>query len=52
MILKLIKAYGISPPGEILRSVSKPIAEILIGRGIAEIIMGKRKQSKKSPRAT
>lgn len=48
MILKLLKSYGISPPGTILPTVAKPIAEILIGRKIAVVVMSKKEKKEAS----
>ncbi len=48
MILKLLKPYGISPPGTILPAVAKPIADILVGRQIAVIVVGKKKKKEAS----
>lgn len=44
MILKLLKPYGISPPGTILPAVAKPIADILVGRKIAVVVLSKKKE--------
>jgi len=52
MILKLLKAYGISPVGAILPDVALPIAEILIQRKIAIDITEKPKPKTKKRTGT
>ena len=46
MIVKLLKHYGMSPPGTILPLVSKPIADLLIQRGVAVLVVGTKKKAK------
>lgn len=38
MRIQLLKAYGLSAPGAILSDVPAPVAELLIGRGVAKCI--------------
>ena len=42
MIIKLLKPYGMATAGQILESVSKPIAEQLIRRKIAKKVQKKK----------
>lgn len=47
MRLKLLKPYGISAPGTILPCVAHPIAELLVGRGVAVVLTEKKTKKKK-----
>ena len=49
MILKLLKPYGMSPPGTILPSVAVPIADILVQRKVAVVVVSKKKSNNKGP---
>ena len=45
MKIRLLKPYQLSGPGEII-DPAKPIADLLIGRGIAVKVTGKKKKQK------
>ena len=47
MKIKLLKPYGMSPAGAVLPDVNKPVADLLITRGIAEAVVIKKKAKKK-----
>ena len=47
MIIKLLKPWGASVIGDKLDNVSKPIADILIKRGIGAIYKPRKKKAKK-----
>jgi hypothetical protein len=38
MRLRLLKHYSLSAPGDILPDVDKPVAEVLVARGVAVVI--------------
>jgi hypothetical protein len=38
MRLRLLKPYGYAAPGDILPSVDKPVADLLVKRGVAVVI--------------
>jgi hypothetical protein len=47
MKIKLLKHYGMSGPGDILPEVNKPVADLLIRRGIGVEVKPKKKRAKK-----
>lgn len=47
MRIKLLKHYGMSVPGVVLPDVAKPVADLLISRGIAVLVETKKKRAKK-----
>jgi len=47
MQIRLLKPYGVSPPGTILPSVAEPIAALLINRGVGEAVKVVEKRGRK-----
>ena len=47
MKIKLLKDYGMSLSGAVLPNVNKPVADLLIQRGIARAIIPRKKRAKK-----
>jgi hypothetical protein len=44
MKIKLLKHYGMSAPGDVLPDVNRPVADLLISRGIAVLVKKKAKK--------
>ena len=47
MRIELIKPWGMSAAGEMLKNVNKPVADLLIQRNIAKLVVVKKKKAKK-----
>ena len=48
MIIKLLKQWGMSAPGDVLPNVAKPVADLLIQREIGVEVKPKKKAKRKA----